>query len=296
MKKLTGIRLTDNDFTTLSDIGESGVLTAEDIHQTHFSEYTYDGCLKRLRQYRDHGWTRITKLGVWFADQRSGNRGGAIPSVHSLTDEGADLIESHLGVRPLRVLRSEPAPQTLLHRLTIAKTMRQFSRGCESVGLRKPAWILEQDSWREAPTNLPPNQKRMLYHLFRIQGQSISCLPDAACRFQIKNAELGVFWEIDRSTEGLKQIRESKLDAYVHLLNEKSYHRYWSEFDSKLLYVFWVCRSPQRIDSLCELIQEHPIAPYFRFVETRHLDEPTTLLTSPIWQTVEGDRRAIFQS
>ena len=144
------------------------------------------------------------------------SRGGRIPTLPFLTDVGADLVESVTGNRPQRVLRSRPAAVTFLNRREIVRVMRAFDIGCDAAGLQRPDWIMEQDAWHTAPKHLPPNQKRPLYHDF---GHGITCLSDIACRLTIGATVLVLFWEIDLSTEGCKQLRTaSKTDGYVELI------------------------------------------------------------------------------
>lgn len=293
-KKTPAIRISLRDVHALNGIGTYGILSTTDIKEMYFAEQTERACRKRLRLFALHNLTRSTKLAVSFADS---GRGGSIPSLHTLTEQGADVVESQMLVRPPRILRSSPSPFTFLHRMEIVRVVRQFNTGCEAVGLPAPDWIMEQDPWPDAPPQSPPNQRRLLYHAFHNGRETFTAQPDIASRFTTGTTEVVVFWEIDRATEGHKQIRNNKLDGHVALINEflsGSNRRYWSDCTSKLAFVFWVCPSRKRISEICSTVADHPAAPLYRFASRDALEAPRSLLCDKVWSTVTGERRALY--
>lgn len=220
-------------------------------------------------------------------------QGGRIPTLHALTDDGARFIESETGECPPRVLRSDPSPNMFLHRREIVRVMRAFDLGCDAVGLDRPDWIMEQDVWHAAPRELPPNQRRKLYHDL---GNGLICQPDLAGRLTIGSTELALFWEIDLSTEGKKQLRKAaKTDSYVALFNERGYRRYWPDLETHRNYVIWVCPTKKRFRPLRDVLSGHPIAPVSRLLPATSLAATSSLLISPVWETIAGEQRVMYR-
>lgn len=289
-QKSKGIRTGAEDIAFLADCGRYGTLSTADA-ESYFPGLKHNSLLRRLRLLSQNGLTTRTQLEVWKSDSES--RGGRIPLLNSLTEAGADLVEQSLGVRPPRVLRSRPAGTTFLHRCEIVRVMRAFDLGCDAVGLSRPEWVMEQDAWPEAPKHLPPNQKRLLYHDF---GNGVCCLPDIACHFQIGSTTMALFWDIDLSTEGRKQLRKaSKTDAYGELLKRQAYRRYWPKIPSPRCYILWVTHSSRRFEGLRETIGKHPIAAHCRMLAADSLNDAAQLLTLQHWETMEGDRRPMYR-
>ncbi len=292
--KVPAIRIAPRDLLVLNELGTYGILSTTDVKEIFFPNETDRACRKRLRLFSLHGLTRMTKLTVAFS--RDG-RGGSIPTLHSLTDDGADLVETQTGSRPPRILRTSPSPFTFFHRMEIVQVIRQFNTGCERAGLSQPEWIMEQDPYPDAPTSSPPNQRRLLYHAFQDGRTKFTAQPDIASRFAIGTTEIAVFWEVDRSTEGLKQIRTNKLEGHLALVNEflaGTQRRYWSDFEPGFAFVFWVCPSSKRVAELSAVATDHAVAPLYRFVTRDVLDNPHALLCEKVWSTVAGEFRALY--
>ena len=55
-----------------------------------------------------------------------------------------------------------------------------------------------------------------------------------------------------------------------------------------------MCRTWERIHSLCERLKDDPVAAYCRFTTADDL-LPATALTSPIWYATDGKRREIIR-
>jgi hypothetical protein len=237
-------------------------------------------------------------LTVWY-----GNRGGGrIPTIHCLTERGAEVVESIAGCRPPRVLRSDPKPETLHHRLAVVQARLAIDDGCRSLGLAAPEWIMEQDRRDDVQRDTPLSRQRVLYHEFAAKDKTFTCQPDAASLLQIPRdldrpnagmTPLLAFLEVDRSTERTTQAA-SKCAGYTALFEQRQYRRYWPQAGQAAVRVFWVCRSSQRIESLTAAVREHTVAQSFRFTTADEL-RADTALTLPIWKTIDGERREILR-
>ncbi len=293
---LPALILQPRDREVLAAIGENGVMDTEMIHSHHFADVSPRRCRQRLALYRQHDLTRTATLRLWSSD---GTR--RIPTVHGLAERGVEVVLAHDANRTLRVSRGEPQPLTIHHRLQIVSTKLIFDAACDANGLSRPRWILEQDRDPNASSELPPNQRRLLYHPFS-GSPRCTCQPDAACRFAVPRdltqPESGTsdvigFFEIDFSSEGRKQI-VGKLPGYTRLLAERTYSRYFRDSQDAVVRVFWICRSLERIKSLCERLAKEPVAQFFRFTTITEFTTETAL-TAPIWQDVVGKRREILR-
>jgi hypothetical protein len=246
-----------------------------------------------LRLLTQGGFTESIRLTVCWASENGESKGGRIPTLFALTDDGARIVEERTGERPQRVLRSAPSPATFLHRSEIVRVMRAFDLACDRANVDRPQWVMEQDPWPSAAKTLPPNQRRLLSHEF---GKGLSCNPDIACRLRIGSTELVLYWEVDLSTEGRKQIRKAtKTDGYVALFNGQGWRRYWPDLETNRRYVIWVTPTARRIRSLQETFRDLPIAPLCRFIATTDFSSPDSLLLSTVWETVTGERRPMYR-
>lgn len=292
------IQLQDRDIGCLAEIGRVGLLDTALAHGRHYSSVTRRRCQQRLQEFQQQGLTHSIALTVWYGKQG----GGQLPTIHCLTERGANAIESITGSRPQRVLRSDPKPETLHHRLAVVQARLAMDDGCRTVGLAMPEWIMEQDRREDAQPNEPPSRQRVLYHEFTTAGKKFTCQPDAACLMRIprdadyssgRTTALLAFWEIDRSTERTMQTT-NKCPGYGALLERHDYRRYWPHAERAAVRVFWVCRSRQRIDSLCEALKKHSVAKCFRFTTAEEL-RAETAFTAPIWRTLDGQYREIIR-
>ena len=293
---LPALILQPRDREVLASLGENGVMDTDLIHAHHFQDVSHRRCRQRLWLYQQHGLTRTTSLTLWTNENSR-----RAPTIHCLAERGVEVVLSLDGNRPLRVSKGEPQPATIHHRLQIVHTKLVFDAACRVNGLTAPQWILEQDRDPAASSELPPNQRRLLYHSF-LDPPRCTCQPDAACRFAVprdlSKPDAGVsdvigFFEIDLSSEGRKQIL-GKLPGYSRLLSRRTYCRYFRETDNAIVRVFWVCRSMERIQSLCEKLSSEPVAQFFRFTTITEFTADSAL-TVPIWQDVVGKRREILR-
>jgi hypothetical protein len=292
------VQLQDRDIGVLTEIGQVGLLDTDLIHKRHFATVSRRRVQQRLQVIQRQGLTHSVALTVWYG-QRGG---GQVPTIHCLTERGADAIESIAGVRPRRVLRSDPKPETLHHRLAVVQARLALDDACRAFGLAMPEWIMEQDRREDAQANDPPSRQRVLYHEFTAGGKKFTCQPDAACLMRIpRDADrpaagttpLLVFWEVDRSTERTAQT-VNKCPGYGALLERREYRRYWPQAEQAPVRVFWVCRSRQRIESLTVSLRDKPVAQCFRFTTAEEL-RADSALTLPIWRTIDGQSREIIR-
>ena len=292
------ISLQPRDQQVLSSLGEHGVLDTDLIHDHYFSEVSHRRCRQRLHAYAEHGLTRSMQLRLWTAEcQRRA------PMIHSLTERGVEVVEELTGIRPPRVSKGDPKPETIHHRLEIVRVKLVFDAAASKIGLKKPHWILEQDRDPMASIELPPSQRRILYHGFK-EPPACTCQPDSACRLSIpkdiasptsNTTDLLGYFEIDCSSEGRKQI-VSKLPGYVRLIQHRVFTRYFPSSGGAVVRVFWVCRTQARIDSLMEVLGTESVAQFFRFTTSQELSKSTSAaMTSPIWQATDGKHREIIR-
>lgn len=296
MKK--SIQLQDRDVRLFDELAKLGLLDTELVHRRHFADVTRRRCQQRLRQHQQQGLTRCVALNVWY-----GHRGGGhIPTIHCLTERGAEAVDRISGSMPRRFSRSDPKPETLHHRLAVVKARLPMDDCARLLGLAEPQWILEQDRRPDAKPDEPPSRQRVLYHEFPAGNKRFTCQPDAASllwipregkRPQADATPLVALWEVDCSTERTKQTA-NKCPGYAALLERRDYRRYWPQAEEAAVRVFWVCRSLQRIESLCEALREHSVSQYFRFTTAAELTAETAF-TVPIWRTIDGERREILR-
>lgn len=284
------------DRQVLGALAENGFMDTDMIHEHHFAGVSQRRCRQRLSQYQEHGLTRVLNLRLWTSEQSR-----RAPTVHSLTERGVDYVQTLDGTRPLRVSKGEPQASTIHHRLGIVRTKLVLDAASQSLGLLPPEWFLEQDRDPLTSDDLPPNQRRYLYHSFQ-EPVRCTCQPDAAFRAAIPRdpaqprrdtTELIGFLEIDCSTEGRKQIA-AKLPGYTRLISTRAFQRYFPKSEKAVVRVFWVCHSWARIHSLCDKLGNDPVAQVFRFTTLADLTQ-TQALTAPIWHATDGKRREIIR-
>ena len=295
MSNSRGMRICSGDIDFLSNVGIFGILSTEDARRS-YPDYKENSIHKRLRLMTDNGLIKAARLRVEFDRGADSGKGGRLPSLFSLTPAGADLLESMTGERPARVLNSDLAPSTYMHRREISEVVQIFTGSCLEAGLPMPRWVLEQDMWKGASAQLPPNQRRYLYHAMAVDGRRLICQPDIACYLQLPKTQVVIFWEIDRSTEGRKQLREApKTDAYFTLMATKGFKRYWPDLPDEMhQFVFWVCPTPERLESLKTIYKDQGIADRLRFTHRKIFTRQQNVITARIWETINGELRQIY--
>lgn len=290
------IHITDRDIDILSTLGELGFLDTETLHRRFWADASLRACQKRLKLFQSAGLSKAVQLQVWYADGPHGR----LPTLHCLTEQGAATVTERTGERPLRVIKGEPKPETLFHRLGIVKMRLAFDDACQASNLRQPQWVMEQDLRTDRKQGGSPSEHRLLYHVFRERGATVTCQPDAASVLRIpldvadplgKATDLVCFFEYDRSSEGVRQAT-AKAGGYELLLASQEYRRYFAELQTPAVRVFWVCKSRERIATLCQSLRDVAVARSYRFTTEAELFSKRVLL-DPIWRTVQGEHRSV---
>jgi hypothetical protein len=292
MTSLPRIHLQPRDIAWLSELNEAALLDTETIHARHFPEdASMRACRRRLRLFRAQDLIQTIHINVVRTD-----RVGRMPAIHRLTQEGADLLEAETGVRPLRTARSDPPkPNTLLHRLGMAKVLLAMNDACKLHGLPKPEWILEYDSRPNFPPNAKLSERYILCREFPLPSGAVRrCWPDAACLLTIphqgKNWRLAILWEYDRSTEGRSQLLE-KVPGYESLLASAAWRQLFADMHG--VRIFFVVPSRQRLAIVADALRDTSIEQHVRIGIATEL-QTTDLLISPIWITPASNARALL--
>jgi hypothetical protein len=292
--------LQERDFLILAMLGEFGHATTRMIWRRFWEPTTkIRSCQERLKRLFEHGLIRSFQLEVTIA----GKNGGRQSTLHGLTPLGAERLEQYRGVPAPRVLRKDLKPPTLLHRQEIVEVRLAWDEACQLSGLPAPVWVHEQDCRENVPDGAAPVEYRLLYHAFGPRGQRVTCRPDAATLTVIpgpstddrsKTAQLVTWWEIDRGSEGLLQIRR-KVPGYRAAFKNHACRQYgWGDLRDVVVRLLWVCSDTKRLEFLRETLQSYDVAQHFRFT-TRKLIDPKTLLTEPVWTDVAGCARSILR-
>lgn len=287
-----GIHFQPRDLSLLAELGEAALLDTPTIHARHFpKDKSQRACRRRLREFEAHDLIQSVHISVVRTD-----RVGRMPAIHRLTVEGADLVQAEFGFRPLRTARSEPPkPNTLLHRLGMAKVLLAMNDACRLQGLPKPGWILEYDSHPNVPPNAKLTERYILCRdCIRPGGSLRRSWPDAACQLTIpaqgRDWRLTILWEYDRSTERKDELVE-KLVGLQPLIDTGTWRQFFPNSDD--VRIFFVVPSEQRIRNLIELFRDSPLARYLRFAVAATVT-PTRAIQDAIWSTTTGDSRPIF--
>jgi len=301
-----GIHLQERDCQLFADLGEVVVMDTEMIHQRRFpNDRTGEACRRRMRMHRKSGYVSAVRLTVTFAGQKRGR----FSTVYRLTRAGGELLRDVTGEPPRRLLRFDPKPATLMHRLGVARVQLAVTDACDMHGLIPPIWILEQDSRAGASRKASRSERFVLYEdLAATDRKLLPLRPDASSLIRIgangQTHSLACWWEIDNSTETLGTVA-SKIPAYDAFLRGDElcrdgktrplYCRHWPQIDAAVARVFFVCRSQERVANVSRAIKDDPGSRFVRFAVASELT-PSAFLSEPIWQTVAGERRAILES
>src|SRR5437868_4683031 len=135
------LRVTNRDSSLLADLGEVTVLSFDVIRRRHYSaDQTGKSCLRRLR------YLTAAKLIMPVAITAHFGTASDRHTVYRLTVIGADFLAQRTG-RAVRVLRTDPKPDTLLHRVLVARTLLAMTDGANAAQRPRPLWLLEHDRW-----------------------------------------------------------------------------------------------------------------------------------------------------
>ena len=104
------LRLTSRDLQFLADLGEVTVLSGGVIHSRYFAaDTTGKSCHRRLRYLSQAGLVTPVAITACFGPMSEKQR------VYRLTQRGVDFLGQRSGAT-IRFLRTDPKPETLLHR------------------------------------------------------------------------------------------------------------------------------------------------------------------------------------
>ncbi len=148
-----------------ADIGEHGGLDTLMVKERHYPTVTLRRCQQKLLEFQRDGFLRSTNLTVCCASDGNLSPGAIekrVPAIHCITERAAAAVEDATGIWPARVLRSDPKPETLLHRRACVQARLAFDASCAAVSLPRPNWILESDARHDLPADVPPNHRSVL--------------------------------------------------------------------------------------------------------------------------------------
>lgn len=303
------IRIQKRDFSILQTLALVVLLDTVMIWRRFFpADKTMEACLRRLRLLLREGL--IGKLS--FPVVSVSDQPGKLLTLYRLTRSGGELLTSLTGVKPHRILRTDPRPHTLLHRRDLAGVMLAVNDAATLLGLQnllEPKWILEQDMRAGVRPDASRIERFILYEDFEQNGETIQLRPDASTWFRFPAqsgngklawADLLVWWEIDRSTEVLSRMI-AKVTCFNILLRQNEphdpsrrlYRRHWPQVDNPTLRVFFVCPSVQRIQAIAGAIRNVPGAEYVRLATLESVT-PERFFADAIWYDVNGERKAII--
>ncbi len=279
------LQLAHRDLGFLDELGEAGLLSADDARRRHYNAATVGGIKYTQRRFRQMAAKGLIEVNRVTLNTDRGPR--KLPNVVRLLPAGADEVEAALGERPPREVRSDPPTLvTLMHRVGVVRVLLAIKDACRHEGLPSPCWILEQDTYPDAKPGAKRHEQFVLYEKFGATAdqRAIACRPDASVCIQLPGTPtLVAYLEYDRSTDKKEQILR-KVAAYRLLLNpvHNTYQRHWPDVKNPFPRVLMVCRSRERIENICELIRSLDGAQYFRLAMEKDLDE--RLLAEPIWR------------
>jgi hypothetical protein len=295
--RLPDLRLQQRDLAILTELAEVGVLDGQTIGERHFEgTRTPRACQRRLRLYAGHGLVNALPLSVAMDDGRRGR----LPSLYRLSRRGAEVLTTLAGIPLQQPAKRDPRPETLLHRLGVAKMRLAVDDACTLRGVTRPRWIMEYDTAPNPQPRTPAAERFLLYERFpQADGRRATCWPDASCLLAVPLADGGthplvVYWEYDRSTERLTQVA-AKMYGYGPLLATQAYRKHWPQAIGPTVRVFFVCPSRVRCEHIATAIGRMPGADVVRFTTATDL-EPARLLSEPIWRTVDGRLLPILPS
>ncbi len=296
MAATNNVRLNERDLAILRELGDVGLLDTPEIHRRHFpADRTGRACQRRLALLADHGLIVRVALPMLFADQR----GGRIPTIFRLTPEGVEYLREAVGVEPARPILRDPKPDTILHRLGLAKLRLVVNDACELEGFAQPRWIDEYATRSNVPLKAPHHERFWLCHRFPTDnGATVTAWPDAVSFLEIPLPDgtphsLIRIWEYDRSIESLKQLTD-KLHGLAEFVRTEAWRSYWPDITmpttTRIAFVF---PSESRLHFVQHGFQSHPHADIVRLTTTSDL-RAEAVLQEPIWQDQFCEGRAIL--
>ena len=295
---IKAIRVHARDVSLLSEVGEVGLLDVATLRERHFpADRSGKACLRRLRLFCAHDLLLPISVSISFATERSGRP----RRLFRLTPRGAEVLHELTGRTDFHFSNKELRPETIMHRLGVAKLRLTVNDACAVQKLPKPRWIGEYDMVPGVHIEATFAERFIICEkLPTLEGGTASCWPDASCCLRIPHpsgqgeAVLLVYWEYDRSTETLTQVA-GKIPGYHALLTSATYQKHWPDAERPAVRVFFVVPSEERLRNICEAIKNLQGAEHVRLAVANDI-RPQHLLTAPIWKTVTGEARPILRT
>lgn len=275
MATLNG-RLTPRDFLLLNDLGTVTVLSFEAIRRRYFpDDTTGKSCQRRLRILEKPDFIAPVAITACFGPDTNRHR------VYRLTPRGADLVAQQHG-QAVRVLHTDPKPETLLHRVLVARTALAFNDASRAASLTAPLWLLENDRWPNAPRNVTePRQYRLAFDYLGVQTvpgrpieryaapvyddpavRLVKARPDLACLLMLPGNDrpICLLMEVDNGTETHRQLL-AKLPGYHAVLTRNGFVSPWQDLcdatphAGRVLFIF---ESEERLQNVLDRLNEDP--------------------------------------
>lgn len=305
---IPNIHLQPRCHTILDEFVEvGGILDLPTIAERHYEkDKTGRSCRRRMQLWSIHGLVEHLTLAVIS----SAGRRGRLPTVLRLLRRGAELYEHETGKNVAQQpARRPPRPETVLHRVGMAKTQLIVNDACALHGLPKPVWIherttypdlaqkLEQRKKQKDRKSLPATDRFILYERFALHengtNRNVTCWPDASCLLSIPLQDgtihpLILDWEYDRSTMQLSDIA-AKMPGFEMKYTTGSYARHWPQASNPTIRILFVVPSIKRLRHLAQEIKKSPAAKLVRVTTVADLS-PATFF-SAIWRTADEEHR-----
>jgi len=283
--------LMPRDVRILELLGDYGIMPSTMLHERFWRGKGLRACQNRLALLCEHGLLRSMIPSI----QTGRLRGGAVPIVYALTPKGADLVEAETALRPQRLVHQPLSAMTLHHRLDLLRTRLLWDDACTAASCPRPQWFLDSDHNPNASTTASPTQRKLLDDSFKERGQRVVYCPDAVCLTKLPGPHgtipLICVWEIDRSTEGHRQLTE-KLPGLALSLRSKVYRKHFPETPVEHFRSMWITRTDRRLQEIRKPFQSHEVAPVLRFAALRTL-QPCFSLYDSVWTDADGLKRSI---
>src|ERR1051325_9850289 len=137
------MQLNDRDLAILDDLTEVGIVDTDIIRRRHFPRDTSGkACLRRLRLFAAHDLLAVLPITVSVGPSTAGRP----LRLFRLAERGAEVFATLRRPAPPHTPRREPRPDTLLHRLGIAKLRLLVNDACNLQQLPRGQWIGEDDT------------------------------------------------------------------------------------------------------------------------------------------------------
>lgn len=309
------VRLQPRDLAWMTDLAEvGGILDLPTIAERHFPGRSIRRAQQRMKLIADLGIVDRLVLTVTSANGHQGR----LQHFFRLNRRGAEIWEHETG-RTLaqRPAKRPPRPETIQHRLGVAKLQLSVNDACALHGLAKPAWIHEHDTYpdlllrldqaRKEKKPLPAAERFILVERFPLlDGRAATFRPDASCLLHVPRPDgtthpLILYWEYDRSTIQLSEIA-GKMFGIEAMLRNDAFAGHWPQAGSDVR-IFFVVPSEARLKNIAAAIKTFEAAKLVRLTTVSELKAEHFFHKVPdatgnlqgIWRTVDAEARPIVE-